>query len=48
MKFKIQLVTQTETGEAIQELGCLERKTEGLEEIGISLTEAGQPAKTSR
>ena len=40
MKFKIQLVTQTETGENIQELACLERETEGLEEIGINLTEA--------
>ncbi len=40
MKFKIQLVTQTETGEDIQELVCLERETEGLEEIGINLTEA--------
>ena len=40
MKFKIQLVTRTETGEAIQELACLERETEGLEELGISLTEA--------
>ena len=27
MKFKIQLITQTETGEDIQELACLERET---------------------
>ena len=40
MKFKIQLITQTETGETIQELAYLERETEGLEEVGISLTEA--------
>ena len=40
MKFTIQLSTQTETGEAIQELACLERETESLEELGISLTEA--------
>jgi hypothetical protein len=40
MKFKIQLVTQTKTGEDIQELACLERETEGLEEMGINLTEA--------
>lgn len=40
MKFKIQLVTQTETGEDIQELACLERETEGLESIGITLAEA--------
>ena len=40
MKFKIQLVTRTETGEDIQELACLERETEGLESIGITLAEA--------
>jgi len=40
MKFKIQLVAQHETGENILELACLERKTEGLESIGISLAEA--------
>ena len=40
MKFKIQLITQYETGEDIQELACLERETEGLEEIGITLAEA--------
>jgi hypothetical protein len=40
MKFKIQLITQSETGEEIQELACLERENEGLEEIGITLVEA--------
>ena len=40
MKFKFQLVTRTETGEDIQELACLERETEGLESIGITLAEA--------
>ena len=40
MKFKIQLITQNEAGEAIQELACLERKTEGVEDVGITLTEA--------
>ncbi len=40
MKFKIQLIIQGETGEKIQELSCLERENEGLEEIGISLVEA--------
>ncbi len=40
MKFKIQLIAQNETGEVIQELACLERETERLEEIGITLTEA--------
>ena len=37
MKFKIQLISQTETGEAIQELACLERESEELEGIGINL-----------
>ena len=40
MKFTIQLSTQTETGEAIQELAYLERETERLGEGGISLAEA--------
>ena len=39
MKFTIQLITQHETGEVIQELTCLDRETEGLEVIGITLTE---------
>ena len=40
MKFKIQLVTQSDAGETIQELTCLERTTEGLETMGINLLEA--------
>ena len=40
MKFKIQLITQHETGENIQILACLEREAEGLEAIGITLAEA--------
>ena len=40
MKFKIQLITQSDTGEEIQELAYLERENEGLEEIGITLVEA--------
>lgn len=40
MKLKIQLITQHETGEEIQELASLERESEGLEEIGITLEEA--------
>jgi hypothetical protein len=40
MKFKIQLITQHETGEEIQELTCLEREIERLEDIGITLAEA--------
>lgn len=37
MKFKIQLITQHEAGEEIKELASLERESEGLEEIGITL-----------
>jgi predicted nucleotidyltransferase len=40
MKFKIQLVTSSETGEEIQELVCLEREAEVIEGIGITLVEA--------
>ena len=40
MKFMIQLITQCETGEEIQELASLERETEGFEEVGITLAEA--------
>ena len=40
MKFKIQLITQHEAGEEIQELACLERETEGLEAVSITLEEA--------
>ncbi len=40
MKFKIQLITQRATGEEIQELACLERETEGLDAVGITLAEA--------
>lgn len=39
MKFKIQLITQREADEEIQELACLEREAEGLEEVGITLAE---------
>lgn len=40
MKFKIQLVTEHETGQEIQELACLERETADLASIGIALDEA--------
>jgi hypothetical protein len=40
MKFKIQLVTEHETGQEIQELVCLERETAELASIGIALDEA--------
>jgi hypothetical protein len=40
MKFKIQLITQREADEEIQELACLEREAEGLEEVGLTLAEA--------
>jgi hypothetical protein len=42
MKFKIQLIIQGEKSDSIQELICLERKSERLEEIGITLAEAQQ------
>jgi hypothetical protein len=40
MKFKVQLITQSESGEEIQEIAGLERETERLEDIGITLAEA--------
>ena len=40
MKFKIKLITQTETGEDIHKLACLERETEGIESISITLAKA--------
>jgi len=40
MKFRIQLIIQSDTGEEIQELAYLERENEKLEEIGITLVEA--------
>jgi len=35
----IQLISQCETGETIHELAYLERETEGLEYLGITLAE---------
>lgn len=40
MKFKIQLVAQHETGEETLELACLERESDTLESLGITLAEA--------
>jgi hypothetical protein len=40
MKFKLQLLTQHEAAEDVQALTCLQRKTEGLKVVGITLAEA--------
>ena len=48
MKFKIQLITQREADKEIQELACLEREAEGLEEVGITLAEAKARLATDR
>src|ERR687892_1411674 len=40
MKFKVQLITQSESGEEIQEIACLNREIERLEDLGITLAEA--------
>lgn len=40
MRCKIQIVMETETGEAVQEVACLEREMPGIEEVGLTLAEA--------
>lgn len=40
MRCKIQLVMETETGEAVQEVACFERETQGIEAVGLTLAEA--------
>src|SRR6476646_1064376 len=40
MKFLIQLVTESEVGQHVQEIACLERKEHRLEEVGLALREA--------
>ena len=43
MKYKIQMVTETENGESVQEIACLEREMPeipGIESVGITLAEA--------
>jgi hypothetical protein len=40
MKCKVQVIMETETGEHIQEIACLERNTLRLEDVGLTLAEA--------
>ena len=40
MKFLINLVTESEVGQHVQEIACLERKEHRLEEVGLALREA--------
>ena len=40
MKCKVQVVIETEAGDEIQQVACLERDTARLEEIGLTLAEA--------
>ena len=40
MKFLIHLVTESEVGQHVQEIACLERKDHRLEEVGLALREA--------
>jgi hypothetical protein len=40
MKFLIHLVTESEVGQHVQEIACLERKEHRLEEVGLALREA--------
>ncbi|MGH9438794.1 MAG: ISKra4 family transposase, partial [Terriglobia bacterium] len=40
MKCKVQVVIETETGDQVQQVACLERDSARLEEIGLTLAEA--------
>ena len=40
MKFFIHLVAESEAGQHVQEIACLERKEHRLEEVGLTLREA--------
>jgi hypothetical protein len=40
MKFFIHLVAESEAGQHVQEVACLERKEHRLEEVGLTLREA--------
>jgi hypothetical protein len=40
MKFLVHLVTESEVGQHVQEIACLERKEHRLEEVGLALREA--------
>jgi len=40
MKCRVQVIMETDTGEQAQEIACLERSTDGLEAVGLTLAEA--------
>jgi hypothetical protein len=40
MKFLIHLIAESEVGQQVQEIACLERKEHRLEDIGLTLREA--------
>ena len=40
MKFLIHLIAESEVGQHVQEIACLERKEHRLEEVGLALREA--------
>ena len=40
MKFLIHLVAESEAGQHVQEIACLERKEHRLENVGLTLREA--------
>lgn len=40
MKCKVQVVIETETGDQVQQVACLERDSARLEEFGLTLAEA--------
>ena len=53
MKFLIHLVAESEAGQHVQEIACLERKEHRLEDVGLTLREAkkaawGNPAENGR
>jgi hypothetical protein len=40
MKFLIHLIAESEVGQQVQEIACLERKEHRLEDVGLTLREA--------
>ncbi|HYP66745.1 MAG TPA: ISKra4 family transposase [Thiobacillaceae bacterium] len=40
MRCKVQMIMETEAGEAVQEIACLDRDAKGIEDIGLTLAEA--------
>lgn len=40
MKCRVQLIMETDAGEVVEEIACLERATARLEDVGVTLTEA--------